>query len=80
MGVSILWKPVRNDGRTLPVGGRSSFVEALREVWGTEPWVFTATEIQSLRAIGAGTKEREAITDLIDAIEKHGSVEVFLSY
>lgn len=80
MGVSILWKPVRNDGVSLSVGGRSDFVEALREVFGQEPWEFSAEHLATLRGIGAGAKEREAIDELSAAIAKHGIVEVFLQY
>lgn len=80
MGVSILWKPVKDEGVSLSVGGRSSFIEVLRRAFGNEPWVFNAGSVSTLNGIKAAIREDEAMDELLDAIEKHGSVEVWTQY
>ena len=80
MGASILWKPVRPEGKSLGFGGRSSAIEAFRRAFGEEPWVFTGADVAKLEGINAALREDEAMNKLIDAINTHGTVEVWPQY
>jgi len=74
MGASIFWQPVK--GRSLNVGGRSAFVNALGL-----PREFDESKLEFLRGLAAGNEDfRDAVEELIDAIETHGNVRVWAEY
>lgn len=75
MGASIMWSPVK-PGRSLDVGGRSSFISALEL-----PRRLTESDVGFLRGLGAGNDDfRGACGELIEAIQKHGEIEVYAEY
>lgn len=77
MGASIYWRPVK-PGKSLSVGGRSAFVEALKL---HQPIRMTAADIPFLRGLAAGNADfANAVDEIIEAIEKHDEIEVYAEY
>lgn len=79
MGASILWRPLEH-GTSLPVNAPSSFMDALDDASGSRGWPLTLhrEDIPALRGLRAGLKhEAAAIDKLIEALDTHGSVELF---
>jgi hypothetical protein len=75
MGASIYWRPV-GKGKRLSVGLRSKFVSSL-----SLPRKLTAEDITYLHGLAAGEPDfKEAIDELVDAIYRHGEVEVYAEY
>lgn len=77
MGASILWQPVK--GRVITLGPRSRFVNALGLDIG--PRLLEADAGEFLRGLAAGEPAfKEAVSELLDAIETHGRVRVWAEY
>ena len=75
MGVSICWRAIK-PGKHLNVGARSAFMVALNA-----PRTLSSRDIEFLRGLGAGNGDfRPAMEELIDAIDRHGEIEVYGEY
>ena len=75
MGASSYWR-IPGRGKALDVGGRSSFVAALEL-----PRIFTEADIGFLRGLGVGSDDfRSACGEIIEAINKHGVIDVYAEY
>lgn len=81
VSANLYWSPIRK-GKDLPVNAPSSFIAALGDAMQSEgPWTLMVHDVPVLRGLAAGlTHEREAITAIIDAIEKHGEIRVWAEY
>ena len=75
MGVAFYWAPVK-PGEYLPVGARSNFRTALVELFGEFPIRLTADSVPMLMGLRAGLGEAESIDALVDAIQRHGEIDV----
>jgi hypothetical protein len=82
MSASIYWEPNENKGVYLPVDAPSSFLMAMGRWLGTDPpWVLGPESALALRGFSAGLGgEADAISDLMDAIEKHGNIRIWAEY
>lgn len=80
MGASFYWKPSKC-GKSLPVNASNSFRSTLEEAFGSPPWKFSHESKPILIGIRAADKnEREAIDEIMEAIDTHDSIEVEVSY
>lgn len=82
MSASIYYQPVR--GKCLPMGGPSSFIDLLRRVTSSHgDWELDGHWVAQLRGAAAATENTEhraALGEIIEAIEKHGTVRVWAEY
>lgn len=80
MSVSIMWRPQKNNGRSL--NGQSSFKEALEKVFGNLPKTFTKKDIERLEVMHrlSDIPYDDPYEELIEAINKHSSIEVWAEY
>lgn len=75
MGASFYWKPL-GSGKRIDVGPRSEF----KRILGI-PCRFNERDIDFLRGVAAGNEYlQEPIQDILDAIEKHGTISVWDEY
>lgn len=77
MSVSIMWKPVKNEGRYL---GKSFFLETLEKVFGKLPQTFTNEHLERLHTIHALHENEDGFKTLIEAILEYGKIEVWAEY
>ena len=68
---------MRNDGVSVASGSR--YKEQLEKVFGSFPLELSEEHVSRLQTIHSLTDE-EAYSDLIEAIEKHGAIEVYGEY
>ncbi len=81
MSASLYWSPIRK-GANLPVNAPSSFMAALGKAMDQDgPWTLMVSDIPVLRGLAAGLEnERDAITAIMDALNKHGEIRVWAEY
>lgn len=79
MSANFYFEPVK-PGRSLEVSAPSSFRGALEEAFGELPLVLSGNDAATLRGMKAAKCEPEAITQLMEAIDKYGSVRVWAVY
>lgn len=81
MSASILWEPVTNSGRNLPVSAPSWFMGCLERAGMELPRVFSREDIPVLRGLAAyNPDERNPFAELIKVINKHGEIEVWYEH
>ena len=89
MSAHIRWRVVSpTKGHSLDVGAGSSFMEALRTVFGQgEPIALDESSIPYLKGMSASWDRggdqfarQHPCADLIEAIEAHDSIEVWAEY
>lgn len=83
MSVSICWKPVSKISKT--INGQSSVVDALRDAGFLLPYRFDYKDLAVLKGMAASTKshfgkEPNPYQQIIDAIEKHETIQVYTEY
>ena len=78
MGASIYWTPT-GGGKSLAVGFRSDFLEAMGEAFGDgTSWVIGEAELPILRGMRAANKNiRDGLDEVIAAIEEHGEIRIW---
>ena len=79
MGASIYWAPT-GGGKSLAVGFRSNFLEAMREAFGGDgsSWTIGEAELPVLRGMRAAAKDiRDGLDEVIAAIEEHGEIRIW---
>ena len=85
MSVTVYWRVVAKSRHSDDVGWGSSFLEALRAVFGETPIRLVAADSDKLRAmdvawrIGGGIyrSDNHPFDALADAVETHGTIEVW---
>lgn len=75
MGVSIMYKPVKNDGKAVGFGHRSTAMKAIEKLFGS-PAKISAADSDKLYAMAEATGE-QGYQDLADAAILHGEIEVW---
>lgn len=77
MGVSFRWAP-STAGKSLRSGSSSDF-EALKAVFGSPPWELTEADLPVLKgmAMVPGFAGVNLYKELLDLVEKHGSIKVW---
>lgn len=82
MGASIYYQPV--NGTHLSMGAPSSFMDLLRRVTSSQgPWELDGHWTSQLLGASKATEDeahRAALEEIIEAIEKHGTVRVWAEY
>lgn len=61
------------------VGAPSSFIQTLERAFGHFPCELSETSISTLKGMSAMT-DNQAYEEIIDLIEKFGSIELYASY
>lgn len=84
MSANVYWWPHKKGEETLGVRAPSEFKEAMeRAGFGESPWCLGREHLATLRGMAAVYDYRDdgnPYQDLIDAIEKHGIVDVVMRY
>ena len=80
MGATVYWKPVSRDHKTIPVDGRTSFIEAMGLAFGDGPWMLDDVALPTLRGMAAANKAEAAYPFLIKKVEQDGAVDVWYEY
>ena len=75
MGASLYYRPLED--KTYADAGSSRLVDALTKVYGEPPWRLDESEIKTLEGMEAAGVD---IGSLVDAIRKHGGIEVWAEY
>lgn len=78
MSATIIYRIKRPD-KTLPVYAPSHFMEVLETVFGTLPKTFGESDLERLRVIKVLNND-EGWEKLVELIEKHGDIELSVSY
>ena len=81
MSATIYYQPIK--GKSLSIGGPSSFIAAMERALGCPPpWELCEGDYDVLRGLAAGLvgEASRAIETLLDEIEKYGDVRVWLQY
>lgn len=77
MGQNIYWEPIQNNRSCLPTMAPSSFRGIIERVFGSLPVRLNDSELSKLEALReAITQENDSFTELIEAISRHGSIEI----
>ena len=81
MSASICWRPGQY-GKSLGVWAPSRFISMLEEAFGQLPVKLDASDKPLLNGMRIALEERErnAIEELIEAIDKHTEIEVMAHY
>lgn len=80
MSATISWRALK-PGKSLPVDAPSSFIQVFTEAFGEAPWTLNEEDIKTLKGIRAADRNtREGIDEIIEAIDRHGAIEVSVSY
>ena len=87
MSANIYYRQVKPiDGKDLAVFGPSSFIRSLEQAFGRFPCELGKKDIETLKGMaavsmdGAEDKYGNPYTNLIEAIEKLGVIEVYAEY
>jgi hypothetical protein len=81
MSATIFWGSINTKTKHLYVMAPSCFMGCLERAEMELPNTFGANDIQKLRGLAAAMDEkRNSFNELIEAIEKHGSVNVWYEY
>jgi hypothetical protein len=81
MSATIFWEPVSTKAKSLRVMAPSSFISAMERADLPLPNTFDESAIPTLRGMAATMKdENNQFTELIEKIEKYGSVNVWYEY
>ena len=82
MSASLYYQTVT--GTRLGVGAPSSFMDAMKRVFGHgQPWVFTESDCFTLRGLAAGlesTDQVAAVNELLRELEKGQEVRLWAEY
>ena len=84
MSASIYWKPSTNDGINIDVGGSpSSFIDNIKKVFGTFPLTLDEDDLARLETLASlfdAEDECQPYEELIQAVKKAGTIEVWAVY
>jgi len=82
LSASIHWRPVSETKNTLDVAAPSAFRDAIRECFGELPVQLDEKAIPILRGMAAMCRSARGnpYSDLIDAIQHCGAIEVWATY
>lgn len=83
MSANIYFRQVRPiDSESLSVYAPSSFIESMTEAFGVFPCILGANEVPVLKGMAALNRDGggNPYSELIEAINKYGTVEVYAEY
>lgn len=83
MTANIYWRPVAASRHDISPGAPSSFIGKLEALFGPLPLSLTEESLPVLRAAKVVIDyqdQKDAFTELIDAIEKYERIEVWAEY
>jgi hypothetical protein len=80
MSASIHYRNASKADPTLSVDAPSSFIEALEKAFGYLPIVLSSAHVGMLKGLAINGRGEHGYDDLIEKIEKFGSVEVYASW
>ena len=82
VSASIYYQPVK--GKVLPMGGPSSFLDLLRRIMSSGgPWELDGYWTMQLTGAAHATENSEhraALEEIVEAIDKHGTIRVWAEY
>ena len=81
MSATIKWEPVTRQGRTLDAS--ASFYDKLIDLLGDTNVIFDASHLLLLQGFKVGLSdklEKEAVQEILSALETFGSVKVWREY
>ena len=82
MGANIYFRPVKPKNKYAVCSmAPQSFMETMRKAFGDFPCELSEADLQKLNGMAIMfTDDCNPYTDLIDAINKHGTIEVYAEY
>ncbi len=82
MSANIYYRPTKETGFQLSVDAPSTFMENIRKAFLSEfPLIFGQDSVQTLKGMAAMHHgEENPYDELIEAIEKHETIEVYAKY
>lgn len=81
MSATVLYQPMK--GKALKIGGTSSFLRALEDLFGGRELALDVSAVNCLMGLRAGLSsadEKEAVDELISAIHVHGTIRIWAEY
>jgi len=82
MGASIHWRPVNVDVNGMGVATPSAYMQALEEAGLRIPGTWGQDDLPKLRAFRAAATDdwKRSLDAAITGIEKHGKIEIVVTY
>jgi hypothetical protein len=80
MGATIHYRNASKADPSLDVNAPSSFIEALERGFGHLPIVLSDAHVEMLRGMAINSRGESGYEDLIEKIQKYGSIEVYASW
>lgn len=82
MSANLFWRPIKG-GVDLEVGAPSSFIEMMERAFHALPITLDSGDSARLEGMKFGTVNKEfseALEEIIEAIGKHGAIQVYAEY